>query len=109
MDYIKLQQTCLRAINQYGNEAQFRQLQEECNELAVAVSHYIRQKRGSKGELIEELADVYICLRQALLMLQCWDDFYNKINLKVDDLAGRLPDESQEVKEINNVSTYQML
>lgn len=90
MDYIKLQQSCLKAITKYGHEPQWRQLQEECSELAVAVSHYIRQRDGAKEEVIEELADVYICMRQALLMLQCWDEFYDAVNTKVNRLEERL-------------------
>lgn len=88
MNNIKLQQTCLRAINQYGHEAQLRQLQEECNELAVAVSHYLRKRKDSKENMIEELSDVYISMRQAFLMLECWDD----INLMVDKKINRLND-----------------
>ena len=90
MDYIKLHQVCLKAINQYGHNAQFHQLQEECGELIVAINHYIRQREGAKDKIIEELADVYICLRQSLLMLQCWDEFYGTVDSKVNRLADRL-------------------
>lgn len=85
-----LQQVCLAAINKYGHKPQWRQVQEECNELAVAVSHYVRQRKGAKEEVIDELADVYICLRQALLMLQCWDEFYECIDFKINRLNEKI-------------------
>ncbi len=90
MNNIKFQQTCLRAINRYGHEPQYRQLQEECNELAVAVSHYLRKREGAKIEIIEELADVYICMRQALLMLECMDEFDRMVDTKIERLKDRL-------------------
>lgn len=90
MDYIKLQQTCLKAINKYGHKPQLRQLQEECSELAVAVSHYLRMRKGAKDEMVEELADVYICMRQALQMLECWDEFYDMVDTKVNRLNDRM-------------------
>lgn len=90
MEYTKLHSVCLKAINRYGHDAQFRQLQEECNELAVATSHYLRKREGSKNEMIEELADVYICMRQALIMLECWDEFYDTIETKMNRLDDRL-------------------
>lgn len=99
MDYIKLQQICLMAINKYGHEAQFRQTQEECNELAVAISHYVRKREGAKEEMIEELADVYICLRQSLLMLQCWDEFYDMVDAKINRLANRLSNTSPVIND----------
>lgn len=50
------------ALEKYGHTAQLRQLQEECAELIAAVNHYFR--RGTRGDLIEELADVTIMLMQ---------------------------------------------
>lgn len=94
MDYIRLQQVCLVAINRYGHNAQFRQMQEECNELAIAISHYLRKREGAKEEVVEELADIYIYIRQLLLMLQCWDEFYSMVDTKVIRLEDNLANTS---------------
>lgn len=78
------------AIDKCGREPQFRQLQEECSELAVASSHYMRKCDGAKEEMIEELADVCICVRQVIEMLQCENEFYEAIDMKINRLERRL-------------------
>jgi NTP pyrophosphatase (non-canonical NTP hydrolase) len=59
----------LRAIAVWGDEPQWRQLQEECAELIAAVNRFTRRREGSEEQLIEELADVEIMLAQARLIL----------------------------------------
>lgn len=78
------------AIDKYGREPQFRQLQEECCELATAISHHIRKRDGAKEEVIEEMADVYICIWQAIEMLQCSNEFQEVIDMKINRLEERL-------------------
>lgn len=90
MDYSKLQKVCFDAIKMYGSKLQLRQLQEECSELAIAVSHFVREREGARDEMIEEMADVYICLRQAIFILGCCDDFNVAVDLKIDRLEDRL-------------------
>ena len=55
MNYIKLQTACQKAVLRFGSEPQLRQLQEECSELSVAISHYIRQREGAKDEIIKDI------------------------------------------------------
>ncbi|MDR1946416.1 MAG: hypothetical protein LBQ51_04535, partial [Desulfovibrio sp.] len=57
------------ALQKWGLEAQLRQLQEECAELIVAVSHLIRNRSGAIDAVSEEMADVRIILDQ------CWIAF----------------------------------
>jgi len=57
----------VRAIRTFGEEPQWRQLQEECGELVAAVNHSMR--RNDKSELIGELADVLFMLLQALILV----------------------------------------
>ena len=90
MDYSKLQKVCLSVILKYGTEPQLRQLQEECNELAVAVSHYVRERQGARDEMIEELADVYICIKQAISILQCCKEFHDAVDSKINRLDDRI-------------------
>lgn len=90
MDYNKLQKVCISAILKYGTEPQLRQLQEESNGLAVAVSNYIRCRKDARDEMIEELADVYICIKQATLILQCSEEFHDAVDLKINRLNDRI-------------------
>ena len=57
-----------RAIKTYGQDAQWRQVQEECAELIAAVNRY-RRGRIPAEELAGEIADVRIMFEQALFLL----------------------------------------
>lgn len=47
-----------------------RQIQEECSELAVAISHcYRKDKESALEELLEETADMIICMSQLLMII----------------------------------------
>lgn len=48
----------------YGLQNRLDLLQEECTELAAAISHFRRQRDGSDAEWMEELADVFIVAEQ---------------------------------------------
>ena len=61
------------AVAKYGTTPQLRQLQEECAELIAAISHYLRGRQGSYDELIEEIADVDIMIKQANIALSAYD------------------------------------
>jgi len=50
----------------WGLEKQLRMVQEECSELILAVSHYLRGRKGSHENLIEELADVRLITDQII-------------------------------------------
>jgi hypothetical protein len=54
----------IAVIEKEGKEEQIRQLQEECSELAVALSHFCRGRENAIDEVIEELVDVEILLDQ---------------------------------------------
>lgn len=52
-----------------GEERQMLKCCEECNELCVAIHHYINKHKHNdeaKGEVITELADVQIMLEQMI-------------------------------------------
>ena len=63
MDLTKLYKDC---VEFWGEQEQLDILQEECAELIEAVSHYRRQRDGSKKELLEEMADVLLILNQMI-------------------------------------------
>lgn len=76
-----------------GKEHQFRQLQEECGELIVAVSHYLRSpSEKNRKNLLEELGDVDILLKQLDFILSCEDRKNIKLiqYKKIERLAKRI-------------------
>lgn len=76
-----------------GKEHQFRQLQEECGELIVAVNHYLRNpSEKNRKNLLEELGDVDILLKQLDFILSCEDRKNIKLiqYKKIERLAKRI-------------------
>jgi len=59
----KLYKDCLEF---WGFEEQSRKAQEECGELIVAISHYLRGRENAPAKLVEEIADVYLMLNQLI-------------------------------------------
>ena len=54
------------ALEFWGIDPQLRIAQEECGELIVAASHFIRNREDSLEKLVEETADVYIMMKQIM-------------------------------------------
>lgn len=48
----------------WGYERQLRMLQEECAELILEASHYLRPDKRNFDKLVEELADVQLMVSQ---------------------------------------------
>ena len=55
---LELQILYSECIEFCGVNKQLRMLQEECGELIVAISHFLRERPGGLENLTEELADV---------------------------------------------------
>ncbi len=88
-----------RVIESNGKETQLRQLQEECAELIVAVSHYLRTLQeelfADNAEafvnLIEEAADVEIMLAQLPCMFMEFREAVDEVKeKKLKRLAERI-------------------
>ena len=62
------EQMIRQILRHYGAREQLGQAMEEASELSVAVSHYRRRRKGSRRELLEEMADMQIMLRQLQLI-----------------------------------------
>lgn len=75
-------------IETYGAPAQVWMLVEECGELLNALAKY-RRGRGTKEDIITELADVHIMVEQ-IACLFGWDDFENEKERKLQRLHDRL-------------------
>ena len=80
----------IKMLASLGLESQLDQTQEECAELIVAISHYRRQKtQKSFDNLIEEIADVTIMIRQ-LYFIMGYKDVEKKISEKLARSRERL-------------------
>lgn len=73
-----------KAIEKWGEEAQQRQVIEECGELIVAINHYQRGK-GTVEDVITEIADVSIMCEQMKLMFG-----ENRVNAEIERKVNRL-------------------
>ena len=62
------EQMIRRIVRHYGRDEQLGQAMEEAGELITAISHYRRRRKGSRRELLEEMADMNIMLRQLQLI-----------------------------------------
>jgi NTP pyrophosphatase (non-canonical NTP hydrolase) len=82
----------------YGYEAQARQLTEEMAELIVALNKQWRGKRGympydgvvARQMVIEEIADVEIVLEQIKHLLDCDGELFMEKMKKVDRTIERM-------------------
>lgn len=68
------------AIDTFGIEKQLIATIEELSELQKAIAEYLRYNKGDEyvGEIIEELVDAEIMIRQVKKMFKM-DEFYNTI------------------------------
>jgi hypothetical protein len=57
-----------RVIGKYGTQTQTAQTLEELAELAAALSRFTFRGRGSPRDIATEIADVWICLEQMILI-----------------------------------------
>ena len=60
-DLLKLYDDCM---DFWGLRRQLRMTQEECGELIIAISHFIRGRKDGLENLIEELADAQLMINQ---------------------------------------------
>ena len=85
-----------RALVAFGPDSQWRMLQEECSELAAAISRIFRPSRSrvhAMGILADEVADVEILLETARELLG--DDVVDAARKrKLIRLAKRLEDKN---------------
>lgn len=82
-----------------GKEKKLRIAQEECAELIQAISKYLREPdcTGNQLAVLEELADVMICLNYiAVAMHFSNDDVFNALDVKIERERKRL----EEVKNV---------
>lgn len=84
----RAEKACAGAIVAWGSEPQYRQVQEECAELIAAINQMARGRDGSREAVIEETADVILCLLQMRLMLGVAVE--DRLSLKLERLEARV-------------------
>lgn len=85
--YVNKDLIYLEALEQYGVEAQLKQLIEELGELTQATAKKLNNKEHN---MAEEIADVGIMLEQITLFLDLGDDVYKIRNEKLLRMKKRL-------------------
>lgn len=62
-------EACAEAFQKWGVRSQLEIAMEECGELIVAISHYVRGRPGADRALADEVADVELCCQSIRLLL----------------------------------------
>ena len=78
----------LRAIRNWGEEAQTNMVNEECGELITAIAQF-KRGRTSHHDVMTELADVAIMVEQ-LATIMSYSDFEQEKDRKLERLRERL-------------------
>lgn len=78
----------LRAIRNWGEEAQTDMVNEECGELITAIAQF-KRGRTSHHDVMTELADVSIMVEQ-LATIMSYSDFEQEKDRKLERLRERL-------------------
>ena len=82
----------LKAIEQFGQEAQLRKAMEEAAEYIQAINKWVdKHDDNSKNNLLAEMADVMITMNQAKLILGIQDSaLFQMVDFKTRKLASYL-------------------
>ncbi len=89
MNLIERQLTYIRAIRHFGERHQMLKLVEELNELGAAIMKYVLETHG-RLNVLEEVADVEILLKQMRLILKADSTIDGFIDSKLERLARQL-------------------
>lgn len=76
----------------YGAQSQIDKAIQECAELILALSKW-GENRAEKAEVVDEIADVKIMMRQLELIFGVEDDVSKRVEYKVRRLRRRLENE----------------
>jgi len=82
----------------WGYERQLRMLQEECAELILEASHYLRPDKCNFDKLVEELADVQLMVHQ-LTKFVGPEKVKDMMDVKSDYIKRNLEAEKKEKKD----------
>ena len=90
------QKTLQKAINWYGADKQMLIAIEELSELQKAIVKYFRKPtEETKNDISEEMADVYIMLKQLEIMHKNDTEVQKNIDYKIKRLQERIKKEEK--------------
>lgn len=107
IDIDKVNRICAQALETYGEAAQLYVMMEECAEFITAVNHSFRGRPDCLKEVIEEAADVQICLWQMqiiLLRMGLADKFAEMVDAKLERLESKLTEAKLAIRPDNAAS-----
>lgn len=87
------------AVNHWGLPAQLLVLAEECSECAAAATRVVTNK-GSKEDLLGEMADVYLMLSQMVHSLEEGSRFDQVVEEKLKKLRARLESQGAKIEVV---------
>lgn len=82
----------MKAIRHYGTSQQMLMAIEEMSELTKALCKDFRNTKGARGQIVEEMADVYIMLAKLEIILDAQSDLYEIVDQKLARLEKRMED-----------------
>lgn len=80
----------MKAIRHYGKSQQMLMAIEEMSELTKALCKDFRNTKGARGQIVEEMADVYIMLAQLEIIFEAQNDLYEIVDRKLERLEKRM-------------------
>lgn len=92
-----IKEICAKALERFGIVAQMDMMQEEMDELGVALSHY-KRGRAKEEDVITEIADVLIVALQMAIYFGK-DEVDAEINRKLARLEGVIAKDEFKGKE----------
>jgi hypothetical protein len=89
----ELNQLYKDCVDFWGIERQIRMMQEECAELIIAGSHFLRKRETGYDELVEEVADAQLMINQTKVFVG-----EDKVNEMIDKKSNYIKEKLEESK-----------
>ena len=85
------QKVLIQALEKFGAPAQINMVIEECAELIQAIlKHDRKPSDATRNNLLEEMADVLICVEQLVYISYAYEDIPKIIARKINRLSKRM-------------------
>ena len=85
------QKVLIQALEKFGAPAQINMVIEECAELIQAIRKHDRKPSdATRNNLLEEMADVLICVEQLVYISYAYEDIPKIMARKINRLSKRM-------------------
>lgn len=88
--YAERRDVYLAAIEKYGSDCQIWKAVEEMSELTKELCKLQNGGGATRESIVDELADVTVMVEQLRILFNVNDDVQERIDFKVQRLAGRI-------------------